>query len=246
VKDTTRAFSPADQHLYVMQNEYGLIKVGRSLDPERRRLTLQSKCRCQIALVANLPNRGTDEEWAHGRLVAHRLGYEWFAGTAEARHAVSRLLRLGSKVTWPFEHDEPRAKVWLDEFLDDQAVEYWRRVRYKTIGTLKGALAGLGGMAAFQHGGADLDGRIAFAMGHIGCYTVKSIGGVDVVVGFVSELEEDRPMPLYTRLMEAAQSLWPSWLERSARRPVATPLECCIAALCICSRTKCGGRLSRC
>jgi len=103
MKASLRSSRPSDQHLYVMQNEHGLIKVGRSVDPERRRLALQISCWCRLELVAILPNRGGEEEWTHMQLATHRLGHEWFAGTLEAKHAVSRLLCLGTVIIWPFD-----------------------------------------------------------------------------------------------------------------------------------------------
>ncbi|CAB3803905.1 hypothetical protein LMG28138_05424 [Pararobbsia alpina] len=72
----TQGFRPQDQYLYVMQNEHGLIKVGRSIDPARRRLVLQSQCGCNIALVASLHQRGPDEEWVHSLLADFCVGYE--------------------------------------------------------------------------------------------------------------------------------------------------------------------------
>jgi hypothetical protein len=52
----------AEQTLYVMQCEHGPIKLGRSVDPERRRAALEREHKCKVALVALFPATGHEEE----------------------------------------------------------------------------------------------------------------------------------------------------------------------------------------
>ncbi len=51
--DINKVFRPSieDQHLYIMQNEHGFIKVGRSENPEKRRRSLEIHERCKISIV---------------------------------------------------------------------------------------------------------------------------------------------------------------------------------------------------
>ena len=75
---------PTSQHLYVMQNEFGLIKIGRSIAVESRRQNLQQTDRCQIEIVAVFDFWGSLEETIHLELEEFRLIGEWFAGDEEA------------------------------------------------------------------------------------------------------------------------------------------------------------------
>jgi hypothetical protein len=88
-------------HLYVMQAACGLIKVGRSIDPEARRVALSQFIVEDIALVAVLADTGKEEEAAHLKLKRYRRHIEWFSGTDVARKAVERVLCLEAPV-WPY------------------------------------------------------------------------------------------------------------------------------------------------
>jgi hypothetical protein len=60
-------------HLYVMQNQFGLVKVGRSAKPEFRRKQLEKSDLCSIVLVAVLKNAADREEQCHKALDDFRL-----------------------------------------------------------------------------------------------------------------------------------------------------------------------------
>ncbi|WP_425985756.1 GIY-YIG nuclease family protein [Brevundimonas sp. TWP1-2-1b1] len=123
---------PDSQALYVMQNEFGLIKIGRSLNPELRRKNLQSNERCAIAIVAVLEKQGHLEEAIHLSLMDHAIEGEWFDGTAAARAAVIRAIPTLGACDWPFEHCANGAAEWLDELYerrDQRSVEkLYRRI----------------------------------------------------------------------------------------------------------------------
>jgi hypothetical protein len=105
---------PADQALYVMQNEFGAMKIGRSLDVEGRRRELQSRDRCRIAIVRVFPGCGHLEEDVRVRMRRHQLTGDWFVGTEDARASVCRLLGVTDAATsWPFGYDETVAVEWL-------------------------------------------------------------------------------------------------------------------------------------
>ena len=90
--------------LYVMQAACGLVKIGRSADPESRRIMLVKKLRQSIYLVAVLPGRGADEEALHIKLRRHLVIGEWFYGTDKGKVAVAKTLGL-LKPDWPFKWD---------------------------------------------------------------------------------------------------------------------------------------------
>lgn len=54
--------------LYVMQNEHGLVKIGRSNDPCRRRADISSGSGCLVHLVFSAIGRGIEEMEIHQKL----------------------------------------------------------------------------------------------------------------------------------------------------------------------------------
>jgi len=114
------------QDLYVMQNEHGLIKVGRSVDAEKRRRALEVTERCRIVVVSLLSGQGEREEQVHLKLRRHLIEGEWFNGTAAARRAAVKTLGLEPEPVWPFAYDRAAAEVWLESFFgwrDERAID---------------------------------------------------------------------------------------------------------------------------
>lgn len=68
--------NPATRHLslYVMQNAHGLIKIGRSDNPQRRLTEIQQDARCAVALIATFPDVGHFKEWVHLQMARRRAG----------------------------------------------------------------------------------------------------------------------------------------------------------------------------
>ena len=73
---------PENQHLYLMQNEHGSVKIGRSVDPERRRKSIQVEDCCNVQIVGVKENWGEFEEEIHIELesLGLRIDGEWFYG----------------------------------------------------------------------------------------------------------------------------------------------------------------------
>lgn len=98
-----------------MQNEFGLIKIGRSIDVERRRLTLQSTERCRIQTVEIYTGCGDMEEDIHLDMDDHRLAGEWFDGSDESRATLCELISCDNPpIGWPYAYDPSGASAWLD------------------------------------------------------------------------------------------------------------------------------------
>lgn len=136
---------PETQTLYVMQNEFGLIKIGRSLDPERRRRSLQSDERCSVALVVSLTGQGHREEVTHLSLSDHLIEGEWFKGTADAQEAISALLPEVATVEWPFHYDAVVAEAWLQDFFDRRDRRSIRKQFYRMLNVhVRGGSPGYG------------------------------------------------------------------------------------------------------
>ena len=75
---------PTGLHLYVIQSHVtGAVKIGRSSDPERRLLSLQTGSPHRLRLLASYEGRGEEERNLHRLLRRFRLKQEgeWFAAS---------------------------------------------------------------------------------------------------------------------------------------------------------------------
>jgi hypothetical protein len=91
----------AKKHLYVFQDSTGRIKVGRSIDPEKRRKTLQRAGGRRINIVLVLKGRGDEELRIHDALAANRGYGEWFANSDACRRDLCAALGVEIKWTMP-------------------------------------------------------------------------------------------------------------------------------------------------
>lgn len=235
--DTPKGFitESAIKELYVMQNAYGLIKIGRSQNPERRRQQLERQLGCSIALVSRQHGRGLDEEKVHLALQRHHLSHEWFKGSHEARRAVARILKLGPGLAWPYQLDELRAAEWATQFMAAQADSYWRSRRRRVIGILKGAELALGLLASYQKWGfASLDADI-WSADNPGEVCVITTGADGRSIALRNTNQGAPEVPHYTTELTAAMTLWPvgsnPYSDDPKTWPRMTAFTCCIAAL---------------
>src|SRR5579859_2718013 len=72
-------------HLYVIESEVGLVKIGRSNDPRKRCAALQTASGMTLRIAKILKDRGHEERAIHLILKAHRKNGEWFHDTGEFR-----------------------------------------------------------------------------------------------------------------------------------------------------------------
>jgi hypothetical protein len=207
--------------LYVMQNEFGAIKIGRSAQPEDRKRQLSQELRCKIKLVTVMPKAGHREEWCHLQMAEHSLAGEWFAGYAASRAQVEKL--LAATLAWPYDVDEAGLAEWLERIRDVRGIQYWRKRERTVIRQLLGALRGTSTQREY------LDGSIALLSGFSSiCSTGKTESGYDGIRGKGREVE---PVPAYTHSFAAAKLLWPD--DASQAEPTTTdPIEYCLEALC--------------
>jgi hypothetical protein len=86
-------------HLYVMLNQWnGMIKIGRSRDPKKRRRQIEGATGQEIALVLVLEGRGHEEARLHSLLRSHRGRGEWFRRTGSCVAMLNQA--LGTKVNY--------------------------------------------------------------------------------------------------------------------------------------------------
>jgi hypothetical protein len=216
-------------HIYVMQNEFGLIKIGRSGRPETRRKTLEKADICDIAIVTVVELAGHREEEIHAALYDHRLIGEWFGGDDEARAAIIRVVGLCPETVWPYQLANKDADAWLERVEQHRWATRVDKEFQRQIHDVQ----------RMPDRSATDDSR--WDDGHIWTliwgFEHELPAGVDVSSGKKGELilqgycegKDPQPLPLYTTELEAALSIWPD--EDRPEDWTGTPWECCIAAL---------------
>lgn len=212
--------------LYVMQNAYGLIKIGRSKNPEIRRCQIEQSTHCEVVLINTAPQCGHLEEWIHRQLEEYRVCGEWFNGSQELHLAVERLFRM--KFEWPYKYNQLDAENWLDAMKFRMMDTYWRNRQRKLIRNLKAAILGIGLFEDFKNGSVLLDGRIAILVG----YENWQCNADGIYKCTFEDDDELIDVPPFTQSMNAANLLWPPLPEGIQRKLVTTPMDCCLAALC--------------
>lgn len=78
-------------HLYIVQDESGRVKIGRSTDPRRRIRGFQTASGHKMTLLLILHDQGGEELAFHRALASHRGIGEWFRDTPEFRQTLSAL-----------------------------------------------------------------------------------------------------------------------------------------------------------
>ncbi|MGZ9068263.1 MAG: GIY-YIG nuclease family protein [Allosphingosinicella sp.] len=131
---------PSTQHLYIVQNEFGLIKVGRSVDVAGRIRSLQSTDRCRIHIVETFRECGDMEESLHIDLAEYGLFGEWFEGTRRARAALAGLLGI-EDIRWPVAYDKKAAARWIAHMEKVRLARARRRAIYRVLTFLRQAKA---------------------------------------------------------------------------------------------------------
>ena len=215
--------NPASQHLYVMQNEFGLIKIGRSISVQTRRNNLQQTDQCRIEIVAVIDFWGPLEETIHLELDEFRLIGEWFYGDAEARAAIEGVIKRESSIDWPFAYDEVGAEKWFDHLTVVRRANYISKELYRTVRMMKAS-----GEPGWVH-----DSRIHWSLhlartGQRAMISIETRNGETVAVEY-HEGGTELVVPAYTAFVANALLVWPEDI-----RPAfweGTAFDCCIAAM---------------
>lgn len=213
--------NPRSQDLYVVQNQFGLIKIGRSVDIDQRVDSIQKTTRCKLSVVATFSNCGDLEETVHLGAGEFRLLGEWFCGSEKARAAINNALGR-SRIQWPISYDASRAAEWLRRLAIVRELEACSKALYREITILRTAdgphWAYDVGVAALMRNPL-IDGSLRDAA----CITAGSKGSITDRDG------TKRPIPRFSADIDAALLVWPS-----AVRPTSfdgDPIVCCIAGL---------------
>lgn len=89
--------------IYAIQvGHSGPVKIGFTVDLERRFNTLQSASPWPLRVIASVPANKLSEPWIHGQLSAYRIGGEWFRWTPPVKSLVERL--AAPEWRWPVSH----------------------------------------------------------------------------------------------------------------------------------------------
>lgn len=216
---------PTAQHLYVMQNEYGLIKIGRSVDVERRRIALQTTERCQIKIVEIYTGCGDMEEDIHLDLDDHRLAGEWFDGSDEAK-AVLRELIAGDDppIVWPYAYHREEAAAWLDHINVVRHADAIRRELYREITILRDATE-----PSWVYDSGIFFVRWRAVTGERPALHSGRVKGKTVTHWRDPDSDASGIVPTFTASIADALLAWPDDIRPEAWE--GTAIECCIAAL---------------
>jgi hypothetical protein len=206
-----------------MQNEFGCIKVGRSVDPWERRRNLCQSEHCKVELVAAFEGGGEDEEAIHFDLHEYRLEGEWFDGTSEARAAVERIFHMDPS-EWKFDHDTDGAAKWLNHLRLVRHARFIDRTVLGQIGSLKMATE-----PSWVHDCGIFFCRYLAETGERPAICVERRRGRVVNVWYPPESSKGQVLPAYTSTVEAALLVWPDDLRPATWE--GSPIECCISAL---------------
>jgi hypothetical protein len=219
------------QHLYVMQNHLGLIKVGRSKNVEARRRRLEVADNCDIEIVALIEGCGEFEDGFHTLLRRHCLYGEWYDGDDKARKAIARLTGLSRTVKWPFAlSDNDTICDWLDELLEN------RRERESIDKLFQRCIRDLADTPEEDRRDARWrDGKIwemliRFEHGERPFYSVmEGKDGQRILEGWNPVTEGTEIIPCYTTDLNAALALWPD--EERPKQWDGSVRDCCVSAL---------------
>lgn len=218
----SRTYLP-EQALYVMQNEFGLIKIGRSIDPHHRLRALESTEACAISLIHFHPGQGRREEQVHLLLEEHRIAGEWFSGSDESRAAVEAALLVETDAEWAFVHDVEGSDRWLKGYWDRQGNSYVRREISRFHNQVQ-RLEQVGWVADSLFW--DLHCLMEYGERPRGTFD-RDENGIVVERTWIDG--HAFVVPRFTTEIDAALSLWPE-----QDRPTVwsgTALECCVAAM---------------
>lgn len=214
---------PSKQDLYLLQNDFGLIKIGRSLHVGERIARLRTSEQSGIAVVVRFRRAGHHEEWSHYALRKYRLHGEWFCGSPEAREAIKKEFELND-VNWPIPYQPDAAGRWLAHMREAHPVLQLKRRIGRQITILR--------RLAEPSGIADLD---IFLL--LSDPLVNSVNPLraELIDGRLTRMHVDRmsgalmPIPGYTAQVSAALSIWPQGAGPSEWSGSA--IECCASGL---------------
>lgn len=216
---------PITQDLYILQNEHGCIKIGRSVNVEQRVAQLRKSERCKIEIVDVYRECGDMEEDLHIDLDDFRIIGEWFLGTDEARTAIHEVMGDDDlPFEWPFAFDLAATEKWVDELDRVRDAASVKRELLREIGILRTATEPCW----------SLDGRIFgvkdYAETGGRCHQRPArTKGTKNYEWFDPEAGTSGIIPSYTSDIASALLVWPEDIRPATWE--GSPIECCIAGL---------------
>jgi len=205
-----------DDHLYVIQNHLGLLKIGRAGDTKARFRRIARDDLCEVIPVAIREREGWREPFAHRMLRKHNLIGEWYDGTDKARRAVIRAIPLHRHTEWLVSLGELGAiEAWHDRVRINRQVISARKLYQRVIQHMS------------HHGPHD-----AFDLEHYKIWEIMEryeAGRNERDFNLIRLEYSHDIMPKFTTDIEAAMSLWPD----DARPAMwhGSAWDCCVEAL---------------
>lgn len=217
------------QHLYVMQNHLGLIKIGRSANAELRRRRLEVADVCEIKIIRIFEDKGNKEAKIHSRLSWYRAFGEWYYGDEIARWEISKCTGLPRNVEWPYPlADDDAIDNWLERLERRRDLESADKMLQRIITNMA---RGTDDTKDYR----DLDAQIWMRLTrfehreHVIYFVEEGPNGEAVYVCYDPVTRERQIVPFFTTDLQAALSLWPD--EQQPSRWDGTIWECCVGGL---------------
>lgn len=214
---------PKTQQMYVMQNEHGCIKIGRSVDPWQRRLNLRQSEHCFVELIAAFTNGGEHEEDIHIALSSYRLEGEWFDGSDAARAEIAAIF-APCVLEWQFDHDPLGAANWLNHLRVVREANYIKRAIAREIGILRGATE-----PSWVHDRSIFWWRYLAQCGAKPSLLPAKENGKTITFWIDPDKGSQEVVPAYTSNTDFALLAWPEDIRPNNWE--GTAFDCCIAAL---------------
>lgn len=198
--------------LYIFHSTAGLLKIGRSVQPDRRLRGISTAYAGPLTLVATIKGYGIHEELLHRKLKRYHAMGEWFFNEDKSRALIEKFLK--TKFDWPFEGDD---EAEMDAFFERYDSWFKRNADKNRLGKLIRQLKKCSGESRI------FDSIIDNILNpHIFGYGVSS----HEIVRF----PDKTLVPFYTTDLLAARSIMTNWNDIIIADEIS-PLEICIAGL---------------
>lgn len=122
---------PPPRHVYVVEAENGLFKLGSSRFPEKRADAICAHSPCRVRLVAIWPGRVIDEQALHARLEPFRSHHEWFEKMGDAEVFFSAVFGRGLAAVKDWSECDRPTMFGRRKALSDAAKKKWADPAYR-------------------------------------------------------------------------------------------------------------------
>jgi hypothetical protein len=209
-----------------MQNQLGLIKVGRSSNVERRRNRIERDDLCHARIVTVAKGQGSKEQLLLKQLASTQIIGEWHDGGDQTRLLITQFLRL-KRLPWQFElAREAQIDSWIDRIELRRSMISREKLMQRFIKKMQNFHD-----ISQENGSRFYDwkiGQIIYEYDEDRSYFTMPDENGNVVV-FLDADEAGFSLPRYTRTIEGALQTFPA--HKKPNYWEGTAWDCCIHGL---------------